>query len=997
MSRIVTVQNPVAVVLLLLICLLCRSVNVCAQSVQTLMTDAFKKYIPENTAVDKIWVRSVRYDNSGCRVTVNVSEGASQLSWSAEELDKLTKSLQKCLPPAKRGFRIRIMAKGIDMSTLVYGVPRNNKVDVNRRERFVRPLTNDFPTQGLDGYNIALWHSHGRYYNIDDGVWRWQRPRLFTTIEDIYTQSYVVPLLAPMLENSGAYVMLPRERDISTTEIIIDPDGPYAFNNGYRETNGDSKWSDGGNGFGYYTPTFQDGENPFRQGRYRRVKGVVTGGQMSEAVYSADIPVSGIYAVYVSYSTEEISSDSALYTVHTGIGDKTYMVNQRMGGGTWVYLGAFPFEAGKGKKIVSLNNSKVSDDECITADAVKLGGGYGNILRSSKNRDKFLIKGTVSGLPRYIEGARYWLQWAGMPDSVYSESAFADDYADDYKSRGLWVNYISGGSIMNPRNKGLGIPVDLAFGMHSDAGTTDTDSIIGTLAIYSTDKGSKLGNGASRLSSRDLADFIQTQVVNDVRNNFTPGWTRRKLWDRAYAEARSPLVPSVLLEVLSHQNFSDMCYGLNPEFRFTVARAVYKGMLKFLKGRDNVPYIVQPLPVKNFEIRRLLKGENVFQLKWEATPDDLEITATPDYYIVEQRVNNGFFSPVATTKEPIWIFQEAVPDSIYSFRIIACNKGGSSFPSEVLSAGISRQSNKTITVVNGFTRLSSPEWIMNDTEAGFPDSMDKGVDYKSNICYSGPQTEFLRGIAWVDDDNPGSGASAGGYENKVIGGNTFDYPAVHGEAIIKSGYSFVSTSLNAFINDSDDFDGDAVDIIFGKQKETKTGLGDSVTKYKVFTSALQRVIRQMVARKVPLMVSGAYVVSDIFDNSFSSESTIADDEVFAQTILGIKANDNDAISQGPVFVVSESLPAFVSGPFHVNTDIGRDYYSLENIDSPVPSDNVEAKTVMRYSDTQGSAAVAFSPGNGNGRVVTLGFPFENVDNSKNRANIMAQILDFLIK
>ena len=28
----------------------------------------------------------------------------------------------------------------------------------------------------------------------------------------------------------------------------------------------------------------------------------------------------------------------------------------------------------------------------------------------------------ISGYPRYTEGARYWLQWAGVPDSVYNRT-----------------------------------------------------------------------------------------------------------------------------------------------------------------------------------------------------------------------------------------------------------------------------------------------------------------------------------------------------------------------------------------------------------------------------------------------------------------------------------------------------------------------------------------------------------------------------------------------
>lgn len=78
---------------------------------------------------------------------------------------------------------------------------------------------------GLDGAHIALWQSHGRYFDSKDARWKWQRGRLFGTVEDLYPQAYVLPFLVPMLENAGANVLLPRERDTMTAEIIVDNDG----------------------------------------------------------------------------------------------------------------------------------------------------------------------------------------------------------------------------------------------------------------------------------------------------------------------------------------------------------------------------------------------------------------------------------------------------------------------------------------------------------------------------------------------------------------------------------------------------------------------------------------------------------------------------------------------------------------------------------------------------------------------------------------------------
>lgn len=66
-----------------------------------------------------------------------------------------------------------------------------------------------------------------------------------------------------------------------------------------------------------------------------------------------------------------------------------------------------------------------------------------------------------------------------------------------------------------------------------------------------------------------------------------------------------------------------MRYGLDPTFRFTVSRAIYKGMLRYIAQRDGREYIVQPLPPFSFAI----SGDNAsgsYTLSWQETADPLE-------------------------------------------------------------------------------------------------------------------------------------------------------------------------------------------------------------------------------------------------------------------------------------------------------------------------------------------------------------------------------------
>ena len=88
----------------------------------------------------------------------------------------------------------------------------------------------------------------------------------------------------------------------------------------------------------------------------------------------------------------------------------------------------------------------------------------------------------------------------------------------------------------------------------------------------------------------------------------------------------------MLLELLSHQNFSDMKFGLDPQFRFDACRAIYKGILKFLGTYYGESYVVAPLPVRDFSAT--FGDDGYVVLNWKATEDKKEPTATPSVNVI---------------------------------------------------------------------------------------------------------------------------------------------------------------------------------------------------------------------------------------------------------------------------------------------------------------------------------------------------------------------------
>ena len=956
------------------------------QQIGTYLDNVAKKEI----AVGRVKIDSVAVNGKNLQLFANMNW--ADFPFREDNVAEIYQGVTNILPAEFKGYKLEIRTNNRTIEELVPQSLRSKKDKKAKvfNPKETKPLVSNIsapyiPTNGLYNRHIAMWQSHGWYFEPKLDRWEWQRARIFQTVEDLYTQSYVLPFLVPMLENAGANVLMPRERDLNTAEIVIDNDGVLKGNSTYVEKTGDKKWMQGnGTGFAHLRNYYKDFENPFKEGTYRAVETIKKGTETT-VEWIPEIPTVGQYGVYVSYKTLPNSADDALYTVYHKGGETQFKVNQQMGGGTWIYLGTFGFDAGKSNAYkVVLSNRSAKAGKVITADAVKIGGGVGNVARGESNE--------TSGYPRFCEASRYWLQWAGIPDYVYSDSKGKNDYTDDYKSRGIWVNYLAGGSEVNPNEEGLNIPVNMSFAFHTDAGTTLNDSIIGTLGIYCTNSDNEeFANGSSRYLSHDLTDLIQSNIVNDIRTLHEPNWSRRGMWNKSYYEARVPRVPAMLLELLSHQNFADMRYGLDPRFRFTVSRAVYKGMLQFLCSQYNMDYVVQPLPVDHLALQ--FTGNNEVELTWQPVEDPLEPTAKAEKYIVYTRIGDGDFDNgilVEGTNYRTTISS----GTIHSYKVVAVNKGGLSFPSEILSVGQPFQSKGTVMVVNGFDRISAPADFVapapGDTQfAGFLDELDHGVPYLKDISYIGKMKEFRRAIPWMDDDASGYGDSYADYETKVIAGNTFDYPAIHGAAILKAGYAFVSCSDEAVENGRVSLnDYQTVDLILGKECQTKMGRGGiTPLQYKTFSQPMQEAITAYCNQGGNIIVSGAFVGTDLWDNRLATPEEA--DKKFATDVLKYKWRVGQAALKGKVKSVNSPFP-MLTGNYTYHNELNEESYVVEAPDAIEPASK-DAYTVMRYSENNLSAGVAYQ---GDYKTYIMGFPFETIRTEAERETLMKAILTF---
>ncbi|MDD3356705.1 MAG: fibronectin type III domain-containing protein, partial [Dysgonamonadaceae bacterium] len=379
-------------------------------------------------------------------------------------------------------------------------------------------------------------------------------------------------------------------------------------------------------------------------------------------------------------------------------------------------------------------------------------------------------------------------------------------------------------------------------------------------------------------------------------------------------------------------------------------------------------------------------GEKQVELKWEENLDDKEPTAKPTKYIVYVRTeDNDFDNGFVVAQNHIKIDIEK--DKLYSFKVTAVNEGGESFPSEILSVYKNSKEKGNILIVNGFTRTSAPfSFASTDSIAGFVGNIDNGIPYISEHHFIGQMHEFRRQIPWMDDDAAGFGDSDANYETTAIAGNTFDYPAIHGRAFALAGYSFASTSAQAVERKTISLnDYQFVDWILGKQREWSIARGAMMAKHKTFNKAHQQALTDYCNKGGNIIVSGAFVGTDLWDNPFADDA----DRKWAENTLKYKWRNNYGAVTGHVKSVTSPFASLVGNYTYYN-ELNSESYVVENPDAIEPAGD-NAYTVYRYTENNLSAGTFYKGDRYN--TCILGFPIESVKSDSERSDLIKGIME----
>ena len=217
------------------------------------------------------YMESYSVDDARRVLTLNVSTGFATQNFTEKSVGYYYKRLAKALPKPYNRYQLRINTAGMPIEQLVPGAKLRSgsapggwgRINYDGAPWVMNESQPNFVSHGLFDRHISLWQSHGIYFDQKKRRWKWQRPNLFCTNEDLFTQTIVVPYLIPMLENAGAVVYTPRERDWQRNEVIVDNDGK----NGYVEDDGREKWrTTEERGFAFHRGMYRDGEHQFQHG-----------------------------------------------------------------------------------------------------------------------------------------------------------------------------------------------------------------------------------------------------------------------------------------------------------------------------------------------------------------------------------------------------------------------------------------------------------------------------------------------------------------------------------------------------------------------------------------------------------------------------------------------------------------------------------------------------------------------------------------------------------
>lgn len=827
---------------------------------------------------------------------------------------------------------------------------------------------NGFVTGALSSKHVVLNQSHGWFDDTRDlNRWRVQRTRTWETLEDFSSAMFMNLYVAPMLRNAGATLRPVREMDMQTNQVIINNQSPSSqytitgtwvnasgnvFNNKASYQNSYLLDDDGNrvvNSAGNFVYIH---DNPFGRNDGTPYASVISGSHNASISYKPTIPKSGYYNVYISYSQGGNRNSQAHWQVHHAGGVTDFRVNQKRMGRTWVLLGNFYFEQGAPEsqaKVMVLNDGNSSLGSIVTADAVRFGGGMGNVGRR--------VRG-VSGRPRWQEEACNYLQFTGMANHSLMANDIVSDAASD--ERLGWSNRPQAAQWERARDRVWDPTIDneiIYIGWHTNAFNY-------TCSGNTENTGTGRGSGAYRdvnedviPQTTDLTTKVNNAFVQSIRSlpNYASWHNRGITASNNYGEcnqANLGPVPGFFFEGLFHDNRTDAAAYKDPKWRYAAARGIAQGVIEFYGGS-----IFPPEPPVN--LRAINVNNNQVRISWNPGPvksgSNRNGHAATQYRIYRSTNGYGFDNGTDTISPTTQFTFAQTPGETVYYRVVAVNSAGISIPTETLVARVPLAGNPTLAIVNGYTR--------NDQFLG-PMLTQSGI----GSCPSSTAHQYRT------------------FDERVF--QAKNYTVQHAKAIAaKGGYGIDSSSRNSV--HLGQFSLNNYQVVFwigGQQGEADTADGVDDT---AFTVNERNALTSFLQGGRNLFITGSEMAWD-----YGRSGVTTDKSNFLNNILKVRYS---ADSSGTYTAIPSSGGIFNGlGSFTYDNGTGTAY----QVRFPdVLLTNGGSVACLNYSGgTGGVAGIQYSghiaSGTTPAKIVYMGFGFETINSEPVRNLLMSRAIDF---
>ncbi|MCB9865597.1 MAG: N-acetylmuramoyl-L-alanine amidase [Phycisphaerales bacterium] len=527
------------------------------------------------------------------------------------------------------------------------------------------------PEGALSGVVVYATAGHG--WTAGSSSWFLQRPLLLNMIED-YGNLDQLNYFVNYAFNAGATVVAFRPIGYQPIEVVLDQDDP-----GVTYTGG---WTNSSS-----SPYYENGvTNSGVAYRFAATSATET----ATARYTPNLPEAGFYPVYTWVLNSSNRTTQHYRVTHSG-GTTEVVVDHRMVGRGWVWLGTYYFDAGTAGYVEISNQS--ADGGNVIADGIRFGNGIGDVVGAGP--------GTVSGYPRDEEAQRYWAESetahnaVGMPSNIYN--CCTDDDDDNVGTGARW------GKEMNETDVNADRWRRIYIEFHSNAGSGTTK---GTVALVT---------GSPTTYQTEYATILGDEIEQDMQildgSEFEYTWgSRTNPYNGAFGAIstsnNSNEFDATILEVAFHDNAEDAALLLDPKVRNAVARSSIQGIVKFLHTLPGSAIALNFLPTEPRHVRAVHNGTGGVVISWDAPVTGEAYGGAATGYRVYRSTNGYGFDAGTDVGNVLSTTLLDVPAHTTTFfRVAAYNAGGESMPSATVAVRRSSSGTAGYLIVNGFDRV----------------------------------------------------------------------------------------------------------------------------------------------------------------------------------------------------------------------------------------------------------------------------------------------------